>query len=78
MFCVGKYIDIDKPIDKIQKADIDTMIVAMRDKGLSANTIKSYLRVVSAFLTWCRDNGFTSLKIQQLRDLTHSVPSKMF
>ena len=63
MHCIEKYLEVPDTISELEKRDIDNMIVAMRENGLGANTIKSYLRVFSVFINWCRDNGLTSLKI---------------
>ena len=63
MRCIGKYLDLDTPLSDLQKKEIDRMIAKMRDKGLSANTIASYIRVLNAFLSWGREDGLTNLKI---------------
>jgi integrase/recombinase XerD len=63
MRCIANYLEVNISISDLKKSDIEKMIVRMRDNGLSANTIQSYMRVISAFLTWCRNNGHTSLKI---------------
>ena len=63
LLCIGNFLDIDRPISNFQKKDIDLIIVAMRDKGLSPNTIATYMRIMAVFFSWCRENGLTSLKI---------------
>ncbi len=63
LMCISNYLDPDRPISNFQKIDIDKIIVSMRNKGLSPNTIATYMRAMAAFFTWCRENGLTSLKI---------------
>ena len=63
MHCIEKYLEVPNTISELEKRDIDNMIVAMRENDHGANTIKSYLRVFSVFVNWCRENGLTSLKI---------------
>ena len=58
-----KHIDLDKPIDYLCKKDFEIMIAAMREAGLTSNTIRSYTRTISTFLTWCREEGITNLHI---------------
>ncbi len=58
---MGQFLDLSRPISSIQMNELEGMIAAMREKGLGANTIKSYVRVLSAFLTWCKNNGYTKL-----------------
>lgn len=41
---IAKHIRTDKPIEEVNKEDLKEMISAMRDAGLSANSIKSYQR----------------------------------
>ena len=47
------YLDPEEPIDKLQKTEIEEMIVKMRENNLSPNSIRSYLITLSAFLRWC-------------------------
>ncbi len=61
--CFGKYLDLSLPIEKITQQDLEWMVSQLRDKGLSPNTIQSYLRVMSAFFSWCYENGFQTPKI---------------
>lgn len=65
--CIGKYINVSQPIDSIQRNDIESMVSQMRDKGLASNTIKSYLRVLSAFSSWCTQCGYPPLFIPKFK-----------
>ena len=47
----------------VQQADLDRMIVSMRQNGLAQNSISSYLRVFRTFLHWCAKEGYTTLDI---------------
>ena len=39
----------------------------MRDKGLSANSIRSYTRMLKVFLTWCNEENITTLNIKKYK-----------
>ena len=47
---IAKHLQVDKPIDELNKADIESMIASMRDTGLSANSIKSYTKIHKIYL----------------------------
>ena len=71
-----KHIDLDKPIDYLCKKDFEIMIAAMREACLTSNTIRGYTRTISTFLTWCREEGITSLHIILLvRGIHHETIS---
>ena len=65
---IGKYLDIDTPIEKLTKSQIDDMVVAMREAGLAHNSISTYLRIVRTFLNWCSKEGITSISIPNMKD----------
>ena len=46
---ISKHFDIEKPFGELTQADIDGMIVSMRESGLATNSISSYLRVFKTF-----------------------------
>ena len=58
MQCMSKHLDFDTPIDDLTQKHIEQMVNQMRDKGLSPNTIQSYLRTLASFFSWGRKNGF--------------------
>lgn len=60
---IGKYLDVSAGIDEIKKADLEKMITAMRDGGLSSNSISSYTRTLKSFFSWCNEEGHTSVNI---------------
>lgn len=62
--CISRHLDINVPIEQLNKADLENMIASMRGSGLSANTISSYVRVLKAFLSWCNEEGITLLKMK--------------
>lgn len=47
---VARHLDAGTDIALLQKADLDAMIVSMRDAGLSPNSINSYTRVLKSLL----------------------------
>lgn len=56
-------MDTGTDIAALQKADLDDMIVSMRDAGLSPNSINSYTRVLKSFVSWCNEQGLTRLNV---------------
>lgn len=60
---VARHLDTGTDIALLQKADLDAMIVSMRDAGLSPNSINSYTRVLKSFFSWCNEHGMTRLNI---------------
>ena len=60
---VARHLDMGTDIAALQKADLDAMIVSMRDAGLSPNSINSYTRVLKSFFSWCNEQGMTRLNI---------------
>lgn len=60
---VVRHLDTGTDIAALQKADLDAMIVSMRDAGLSPDSINSYMRVLKSFFSWCNEQGLTRLNI---------------
>lgn len=60
---VARHLDTGTDIAALQKADLDDMIVSMRDAGLSPNSINSYTRILKSFFSWCNEQGLTRLNI---------------
>ena len=56
---VTRHLDTGTDVAALQKADLDDMIVSMRDAGLSPNSINSYTRVLKSFLPFCGCMGVT-------------------
>lgn len=61
---IAKHIDMSMDIAAIQKADLDSMLVSMRESGLSPNSINSYTRVLKSFFSWCNEQNITALNIK--------------
>ena len=47
---VARHMDVKMDIAMLQKADLDAMIISMRDAFLSPNSINSYTRTLKSFL----------------------------
>ena len=60
---VARHLDVKTDIAMLQKADLDAMIVSMREAGLSSNSINSYTRTLKSFFSWCNEQGITRLNI---------------
>ena len=64
---MSKYLDMDRCFWELTQEDLDKMVVGMREAGLAQNTIASYLRVLVAFLHWCNERGYTTLKMKNIK-----------
>ena len=60
---VARHLDVKMDIAMLQKADLDAMIISMRDASLSPNSINSYTRTLKSFFSWCNEQGITRLNI---------------
>lgn len=60
---VAKHMDVKMDIAMLQKADLDAMIISMRDASLSPNSINSYTCTLKSFFSWCNEQGITRLNI---------------
>lgn len=60
---VARHMDVKMDIAMLQKADLDAMIISMRDAHLSPNSINSYTRTLKSFFSWCNEQGITRLNI---------------
>lgn len=64
---IQKYTSVDIPIAELSKEDLESMVANMRNAGLAANSISSYVRVVKAFLSWCNDEEITNLNMKRYK-----------
>lgn len=60
---ISKRLDVEIPIEKLNKSDLEIMINNMNNDGLSSQSINSYTRTLKVFFSWCNDEGFTNLNI---------------
>lgn len=62
---IGKFLNLDMPIDELQELDIKTAVVYMREQtNLTPTSISSYTKALKSFLTWCNKNDKTAVNIQ--------------
>lgn len=59
--CFGLYLDVSKPVDELTEEDLENLIISLRKRGLSHNTISSYARVLRTMLNCCREKGYLCL-----------------
>ena len=64
---IKKHLPIEKPIEELERHDLEIMISSMRDVGLSANSIQSYTRTLKTFFTWCNEEGISNLNLSRYR-----------
>ena len=61
---IASFLGQNRPIIDIKNSDIEAMISDMRNRDLSSNSIQSYLRALSSFMTWCKENDYPYLVIK--------------
>lgn len=66
---ISRHIDIDWAFSDLTQADIDGMIVSMRESGLATNSISSYVRVFKTFINWSRQQGYTTLTVPNYKQV---------
>ncbi len=66
---IQNYIKLDIPIDELTKEALQKMILNMRKKDISPNTISSYVRTFKTFLSWCNDEGITTVKLKAYKGI---------
>lgn len=64
---MSKYLDMEQPLAAVSKKDLDEFVVRMRESGLAHNSVSSYLRVFCTFLNWCKENGLTTVTMQNIK-----------
>ena len=60
---LARHMDVKMDIAMLQKADLDAMIIRMRDASLSPISINSYTCALKSFFSWCNEQGITRLNI---------------
>ena len=60
---VAQHLDVSMEMSALKRSHLDAMILSMRDRGLSPNSINSYTRTLKSFLSWCNEQGITHLNI---------------
>jgi len=61
---IAKRMEVSIPIARLTKSDLDDMIIAMRNEGLSDSSINSYTRTLKTFLSWCNSESLTTVNIR--------------
>ena len=61
---ISKRMDVTVPMNCLTAQDVDTMILKMREEGLSDCSINSYTRTLKVFFSWCNEEGHSELNIK--------------
>ena len=61
---LGKWLDINTPIQELTDRQLKQMVVDMRSSTLSPSSIASYIRTLKSFLSWCNANDKTQVNIK--------------
>ena len=60
---ISKRLYVTLPLNHLNTAELDKMVLSMREEGLSASSINSYTRTLKVFFSWCNEEGHTDLNI---------------
>ena len=63
-YSISKRMDVTVPMNCLNAQDVDTMILKMREEGLSDCSINSYTRTLKVFFSWCNEEGDSELNIK--------------
>lgn len=68
---IAHHLDVKMPMANLNKTHMEQMILSMRNysKPISPNTIATYVRVFRVFLSWCRDEGLTTVTVQKYKEV---------
>ena len=64
---IQKHLNVDISIEDLSKINLENMVASMRDAGLAANSISSYVRVLKTFLSWCNDEEITDINMPKYK-----------
>ena len=64
---IQRHLNVDVSIEDLSNDDLENMIASMRDSGLAANSISSYVRALKSFLSWCNDEDITDLNVPRYK-----------
>ena len=66
---ISRHLDTALTFNELTQADLDRMVVSMRQSGLAHNSISSYLRVFRTFMNWCIRQGYTTLNVPNYKQV---------
>lgn len=64
---IKKHLSVEKPIETMERKDLERMISSMRDTGLAPTSIQSYTRTLKSFFSWCNEEEITDLNLSRYR-----------
>ena len=68
---ISNHLDIQKPLEALNRKDLEAMVESMRVDGLAHNSASSYCRVLRTFLNWCRQGGKNAPELPNIKDAAH-------
>ena len=74
---ISKHLDTNRAVAEMTSDDLKEMIASMQDSGLSPNSIKSYTITLKAFLSWCNQEGITTLNMAKYKGEETISPSNL-
>lgn len=73
---ISKHLDVNVPVEQLDKAALDAMIVSMRGADLAANSIQSYTRALKSYFSWCNTEGLINLNMEQYNTIMLQIKEK--
>lgn len=56
-YSISKRLDVSVPMNCLNHADLNNMILTMRREELAAKSINSFTRTLKGFFSWCNEEG---------------------
>lgn len=66
---IKQYLEPKENIESLRKQDIEQAILAIKNTGISCNSIRSYTATLKSFLSWCNEEQFIDFNIKLFKGM---------
>jgi len=64
---ICSYINLDIYVSELKEDDLNNLVLQLIESGISSNSIRSYLRSLNAFFSYCRDNNYALPRVPKYK-----------
>lgn len=61
---IKHYLNVEEDIELLSKRKIESAVLAIKSRGVSINSLKSYTSTLQSFISWCRNEGWINFEIK--------------
>lgn len=61
---ISKDLATDMKISELSKKDLERCILALKARGISSNSVRSYTATLQSFFSWLNEEGYTNLRVK--------------